>query len=178
MVQIPQGLVCFQKIAERLVWEEVSNKGALNMYQGWDVSQGPSHSAIGRGKERRELRDPYRGIFPCVVGENPAPTGMLVCPMSNIVDLAIDHKPLVCLLIMLLDLLPTILVEAFSGHDTLTICLLLYTDLNLSICCLSICYLSIGCLRLLIQVGLLTQVQWILFCQDSTDSMRIFKLHA
>lgn len=54
------------------------------------------------------------------------PTWIPVGSAGNIVDLAIDHQPLITFLIVSLDLLPAVRVEAFSGHVTLPICLLFY----------------------------------------------------
>lgn len=108
----------------------------------WEESQGSTHPAAGT--ERIELGFPYRGILPGIVVENPTATWMSVCPASNIVDFAIDHQPLVGLLIVSLDLLPTVQVEALSRCVTFSICLLLWGDL-----CFAICFWFVICLMLL-----------------------------
>lgn len=86
-------------------------------------SQPPSH----RSTERRQgcFCVSYRGVFPGVVVEDPAPTGVPVRPASHVVDLAVDHQPLVGLLIVSPDLFPAVRVEAASRHVTLAIILLL-----------------------------------------------------
>lgn len=94
----------------------------------------PSLSHPLAGRERAELWVPYRGIFASIVVEDPVPTWMPLGPVSNIVDLAIDHQPLISLLIVSLDLLPAVHREDFSGHVTFPICLLFYRVFTFPIC--------------------------------------------
>ena len=142
-------------------WAIVEFEHVLKML--WEREPSPSHPPVGR--EKAELWVPYRGIFPSKVVEDSAPPWMLVGPASNIVDLAIDHQPLISLLIVFLDLLPAVHVETFSGHATRSICLLLYRDLTSPIC-----------YWFPIRLILLTQVWLTLSYKVPIPCMLVFKL--
>ena len=126
-------------------------------------SQPPS--SWNRGREGR-LWAPYRGVFPSAMVEDQPPTGMPVRPASNIVDLAIDHQPLVSLLIVSLDLLPGVRAEAFSGQATLRVCLLPCRELGSPTCCwFPVCLM------------LRTQVQLVLIHKAPIALRLFFKRH-
>ena len=126
-------------------------------------SQPPS--SWNREREGR-LWAPYRGIFPSTVVEDQPSTRMPVRPASNIVDLAIDHQPLVSLLIVSLDLLPGVCAEAFSGQAALRLCLLPCRELSSPTCCwFPVCLM------------LRTQVQLVLIHKAPIALRLFFKRH-
>jgi hypothetical protein len=96
--------------------------------------EGGRESERKRERMREWLGGSYRGIFPSIVVEDSVPTWMLVCPVCNIVNLVINHQPLVGLLIVSLDFLPGVSVETLVEHIALAIYFLPYIGLRFPIC--------------------------------------------
>lgn len=129
------GLSCFQILAENLVWE-MSDCGVQTC--PWCAfgkrTKVPATQQL-KQKEGSPLGYvPYPGVLPSIVIEDLVPTCIPPGSVRDIIDLVVNHQPLVVLLIVSLNLLPAVRFEAFSGHITFLICLLLYRDLGFPVC--------------------------------------------